>query len=401
MNTINAIKVGSTVNIAINGKLYKKTCGSKEEANELFKTILKAKADPTDENVKMVRTLFNEKHRAILVPGFEFDPEIGEAFMKGFSTPIPNTLLEVIKEYHENNYPMESISNFWKLLMLNPDKRVRTDLFDFIQKHDFALTDYGYMVVYKAVYLKNFVSDEDKEFGRFVNSQYHKIKDDWKTNPRRYIAYKDLSTDEYKITKEKTAEHWNEHEKNIEILGNVADLYLSLFEVDNLDDLKIPFLFTDMFSQSMSIKLGEPVRKERKMCDADPKKDCSSGLHVGATEYVERYAGWHDTEKTRVLVCLVNPMNVVAVPESDTSKIRVSEYFPFALAEYVDEKINIIDEAYFESDYINYDEQTLADLLDKAEAEEEPFETAENGEEEDRPLEELKKIIASRLVDIA
>ncbi len=395
MKNINVIKQGNVVNIGINGKLSRKVCGNVTEADELFQLALKAKDDPSEENILAIRCYLNETTRVGLLAGFETDPETGRVYMAGFNTPVPDTLIEVIKEYHENNYPMDAIVNFWKLLMLNPDTRVRTDLFDFITTHDFVLTDAGYMVVYKAVTDKTEDSDATA-FAEFVNRTYLKVKKDWKTGVNKYVVYKDIANNTWDITKKKTANKWDEKEKNVEILGKLGELHDSLFtgEVD-VNDENTP-LFTDMHTRTMNIKLGVPVQQDRKDCDADYRIDCSNGLHVGATKYVESFA----RGSSKVLVCYVNPANVVAVPQYDHSKMRCCEYFPFALATYENDKIDVIEQAYFESDYCEYETEELEKQIAKIHAEELPIETAQKAEEEVRPMSELLKIIESRLIDI-
>jgi|LSQX01.1.fsa_nt_gb hypothetical protein len=395
MNNIQAIKVGNVVNVSLNGKLHKKNCGSSEEANELFKLVLNAKANPTEDNIKSIRAYLNEKLRVAFLTGLEHDIDSGEVFLAGFNTPIPTTLVEVIKEYHENGYPIDPIINFWKLLMANPDTRVRESLFDFINTHDFVLTDKGYMIVYKAVYLKNSGSNHTtSSFDSFITNQYLKVKKEWKTSPNRYVVYED-DKGNYKITKEKTAENWD---NDIIILGKLGDIFNTIkkgktSEIVSNDKIQ---LYTDMHTQTMTIQLGVPVKQARKECDADPRKDCSNGLHVGATKYVENFAGSTGV----VLVCLVNPMNVVAVPEYDHSKMRVDEYFPFAVANYVDGKIEIIEQKYFEDDYSNIEVAELEKLIEKIQSEELPFEAAINAEKEMRPMSELKRIIQARITDV-
>ena len=395
MKNINGVKIGNVVNVSINGKLHKKNCGSTEEANELFRLVLTAKADPTDDNVKAIRAYLNEKTRIALLAGLETDLESGEVYLAGFNTPLPMTLVDVIKEYYENDYPLDAIINFWKLLMDNTDIRVREDLFDFITTHDFVLTDAGYMVVYKAVHV---IKDDnvDTEVAEFVSRQYLHIKKDWKCSPNKYVAYKTLESDELKITKQKTAKKWlKKKESGVVVLGKIGELFDSIFTADEIEDNNVP-TYTDMHTHEMSIKLGEPVRQARKECDADPRKDCSNGLHVGATSYVERFAGGSGV----VLVCYVNPAHVVAVPEYDHSKMRVCEYFPFAIANYEDNKIDVIEQAYFESDYCEYEIDELEKRLELLQKNEKPIETAINAEEDIRPMSELKKIIESRLIDI-
>jgi hypothetical protein len=319
------------------------------------------------------------------------------------------TLVEVIKEYHENGYPLDAIINFWKLLMINPDLRVRTSLFDFITTHDFVLTDKGYMVVYKAVYRKD--ENVDHSFEEFVTNQALHVKKNWKCSPNKYVVYKDFqkSFDDdgeiddidyedftYQITKIETAENWNEKEKGIEIMGKLGELFSAIVNSDNQESTEKTAKYTDMRTRSMNIELGVPVHMPRHECDSDPAVDCSYGLHCGATKYVETFAG----SSSVILVCLVNPAHVVAVPDYDHSKMRVAEYFPFAFATYNDGKIDIIEEAYFENDYQVYELEELEKQIELIQANEKPIETAIAAEEDERPMTELMKIIESRIIDI-
>jgi hypothetical protein len=398
MKNIQAIKTGTVVNLSINGKLHKKVCGSNEEADQLYRLVLVARENPTDENIKAVRSFLNEKTRVALLCGLETDTETGEAYLAGFNTPIPMTLLEVIKEYHENGYPLDAILNFWKLLMINPDVRVRESLFKFITTHDFVLTDMGYMVVYKAVYRKDKEENSEvKAYTEFITNKYLFVKNKWKCSPNKYVVYKHIETGVLDITKVETAEGWKEKEEGIEVKGKLGDLFSAIVNADNKEGNEETPKYTDMHSRTMTIELGVPVLMERKECDSDPARDCSYGLHVGATKYVERFA---NRGESIILVCLVNPAHVVAVPDYDHSKMRVAEYFPYAFATYKDGVIEIIEEAYFESDYCAYEQKELEAAITKVKANELPIETAKKAEKESRPMAELMKILESRLVDI-
>ena len=388
MKNINAIKTGNVVNISIDGKLHKKNCGSTKEADELFRLVLKAKADPSDQNLRAIKLYLNETTRIATIAGFEADVDSGEVFLGGFSTPVPDDLFEIIKEYHENAYPLDAIVNFWKLLMINPDKRVRTDLFKFIKTHDFVLTDTGYMLVYKAVAYKE---KQQNDLAEFVTNQYLHVKQDWKCSPNKYMVFRNADGS-FGMTKVETAENWDEKDKGVEFLGKLGDLNAKL----DVLSAESETVYTDKHTHSMFIKLGVPVQQARKLCDADPRKDCSNGLHVGATSYVEHFGSNGDA----VLVCLVNPANVIAVPEHDNSKMRVCEYFPIALATYTDGKINIVEQKYFENDYQSHEESSLEEMIAKVQAEEKPIAAAMAAEEEVRPLSELQKILESRLLDL-
>lgn len=394
MKNIQAIKIGNTINISIDGKLIQKSFDDSQKAKKFYSLIVELKENPNDE------TLLNEFYKIVdndiriaYLAGLEHNKRTGEVFLAGFSTPLPKSLLGIIEEYHTNNYPLDAIINFWKLLMVNPDKRVRENLFHFISKHDFVLTDKGYMIVYKAVEIKT-APTLNNDFDNYVISQYHHVKNDWKSAPNKYVVYRH-DDDRFAITKKETADSWNEDEKNIIILGKLGDLYAKIIEVENKQDDEI--VYTDMYSRTMEIRIGEIVKMNREKCDADPQKDCSYGLHVGATRYVQNYVN----RSSKILVCLVNPSNVVAVPDYDKSKMRVSEYFPFATANYENGKIEIIEQKYFEHDYIQHEIKTLEGLIEKVKAEELPFEKAINGgENETRSMSEIMKMLKSRLVDI-
>jgi hypothetical protein len=382
MNAINAIKIGNTINVSINGILNKKTFVNENEATETYLKILDYKINPTDNNIKEIQSLLNEKKRISYITGFDLDENTGELFLNGFNTPIPNDLIDVINEYHKNGYPMKSIINFWKLLMLNPDIRIRESLFKFIRTHDFVLTDNGYLLVYKAVTKKNI----NPELNSFIGESMIKVKG-WKKNPNNYIIYQ--TEDEYYITKKETIDNWNLEEKNIIIIGNLFDCF---------NDAINP-TYTDKRTESMKIEIGKPVKMDRINCDSDPSVDCSFGLHVGATRYVENFAKSND----EVLICLVNPMNIVAIPNYDHSKMRVSEYFPIGIANYSHGKIEIVSQLFYENDYVNVEEKELALLLEKAIKNEPIFDTDEQFDEtiETRSFEELIKIIETRIIDLS
>jgi hypothetical protein len=261
MKNIQAIKMGKVINISIDGKLQKKVCGTPEEANDIFKIVLETKENPTEEAVKRLRSYINEKTRIAMLAGLETDPDSGEVFLAGFNTPIPRTLVDVAKEYHDNGFPLDAIINFWKLLMINPDVRVRSSLFDFIQQHDFVLTDRGYMVVYKAVLRKKTEKEVDEEathFAEFLSNQVLTVKKKWKCSPYKYVVYRQL--DDIKdvhgtlcITKKETADSWDEKEKNVEILGNLGELFDAIYNSGLKKALKYQYLTTPTCTPSQWI----------------------------------------------------------------------------------------------------------------------------------------------------
>lgn len=448
MNFVGGMKVGTVVNMTINGTPTSKDFGTEKAAQICMDAVMTAQANPTDENINMLYEFLNQNIRVANVGGFEYDIDTGFSYLKGFNTPVPQEILDTVEEYEEKGYPLTSITNFWKLLMANPDKRVREDLYKFIQEHDFSITNEGYMVVYKTV---DFLRKVEKDLASFASSSYVKIKDKWKEAPSKYTIYKDWTTEtyteevtgegyseataegmseeefydeycreadwidgetetvkrtrrvfEYKFTKQETLDKWLLAEKDVEYVGNIQTVMDTLGEIEEENQS----VYTDKYTHTMEIKLGVPVKMERTECDADPRASCSYGLHVGATKYVESFRSFgrrnSDENESPVLVCFVNPMNVVAVPEYDHSKMRVTEYYPHSRGFVRDGSIDIVENAYFPSDYKTHEDAELEKLL-KAN-EDEVRSTAINAEEDDRDEEEYTKILESlnnRVIDLA
>lgn len=85
-----------------------------------------------------------------------------------------------------------------------------------------------------------------------------------------------------------------------------------------------PSIYTDAHSRSTQIIIGQPVSIPREECDSNQNASCSRGLHVAGRQWLTE----HQFGNTGV-ICLVNPMHVVAVPPVDNyGKMRVCEYMP-------------------------------------------------------------------------
>lgn len=79
--------------------------------------------------------------------------------------------------------------------------------------------------------------------------------------------------------------------------------------------------YKDCHSGTFDNTPGNIVSQDRKLCVVARNQACSSGLHVGAWEYVHRFGG------SRILECLVDPVDVVSVPfDYKNMKMRVCRY---------------------------------------------------------------------------
>lgn len=98
----------------------------------------------------------------------------------------------------------------------------------------------------------------------------------------------------------------------------------------NVDTTNTPDVYTDHHSHTYRIKIGEMVTMPREDCDCSSANECSRGLHLAGSNWLDRnYYG------SQGLVCLCAPNSVVAVPErSDYGKLRTCAYLPIDKLEY-------------------------------------------------------------------
>lgn len=214
---------------------------------------------------------------------------------------IPEDFVEKILEAEDNDdyEEIEKFRNFWTLVSLNPDAKVRDNIFWFIRKWNMKITDSGLIVGYRNAVLKHKVYSPD-EIKRIINAYYT----------------------------EKYVNHKNPYETELDgYKDNLGHLYDSIANSD-----KESTEFTDAHSHSTTIKLGQPVTMPRNECDCDSNVSCSSGLHVGSKGWLKQnYFG--DVG----LQVLVNPASVVAVPTiDDYGKMRCCEYLPVAIIDFDD-----------------------------------------------------------------
>lgn len=79
----------------------------------------------------------------------------------------------------------------------------------------------------------------------------------------------------------------------------------------------------DIYSGTIDNSIGSTPEVPRNEVDEDPEQTCSKGLHVCSFEYLPHFAhvGGH------VVVCKVNPKDVVAIPKDyNNTKMRVCRY---------------------------------------------------------------------------
>lgn len=413
MNQISAFRSGTSVMVRYNEISRTIVHSNEEDAKATFRTVMWAKQNPTEENLVELKKVIDPDYKIKENEWIERD-RFGNYYLAGYKTPLNQLLLEKLREYIDDGIDITPLVNFWKLLLLNPDIHVRDSLYQFASHFGFPITDKGYFIAYKSV---AFAGKKHENLGIRVSQEYiytraagenpdDLIVFELNTTPKDYaIVHKDSLKefmDEHVTTREENVSlkellSMSQEERDALDYDEEEDIYYRLIsdssnlpkELGTLTELfrDLPSLFdaeqdqfTDHHSRSMDIRLGVPVKQERSKCDNDPDVTCSSGLHVGTPQYVKSFGG----RGSYILACLVNPMNVVAVPKDyNGQKMRCCEYLPYAVCEISEDgSFKEIEAKYFEEDYVNYEvqdlEEKLADMMGNPEYSEEEVQAVRN-----------------------
>jgi hypothetical protein len=255
------------------------------------------------------------------IPGglFEYDVD-GIVYLKGFKHPMPKMVADAILDAYYNpnsNYTIDAIINFWKFLLLNPDKHIRYEAFEWFKTSKFSITDEGCIISYRNVDVKQ--NGVNKELEDFITQSWLKIKGQ-KKSPKNYYITKDDAW-EWKLTSDSELSYFS---------GNLDEIYNA-----SLNIVKNNTIYTDNYTKSMIIEIGKEVSMNRSDCDNDSDSSCSRGLHCKSINYGLNLG-------SDVIVTLVNPFNIVAVPSHDRTKFRCCAYMPIGKAD-LDENNKLIE----------------------------------------------------------
>jgi hypothetical protein len=254
-----------------------------------------------------------------------------EAVPKGFAlkgyadVPMPELLVDRFIDFIALGRSTQPLVNFWIWCLLNPNKKARYKLFAYLHRHRLIITPSGYFVTYRMV--KS--TPTSKEDGIYVAN------------------HRQADGSEFK-----------------HIVGQVSWM-------------------------------------DRKDCDEEGANDCSAGLHTGSPDFIGiklgegydkgeiktkaqggGYGTGYDAPKeviqkfdntfgNQAIICLVNPMHVVSIPDSDTRKMRSSEFYfaKLTTAEEVIGHLTEYDYSIFDSDYAAIEAGRLKEMLKDAKLE--------------------------------
>ena len=278
-----------------------------------------------------------------------------EMYDKGIRRSIPKLLvgkfIEIVSYYFcENEGIYEDLSTdpeyvalkrFWLKCCLNPNAQSAEDLYEFLEKHNMKIDNHGNFYAYRRVV--SIKQDVDRKLIDFIGNAYNKVKAVWKKKPSDYYII-GQDDGEYTISKN------SKSDGICGVMGNLEKLYLDL---PNMAENR----YTDSHTNKMDYRIGQIASIPRNEGDDDNSRSCSKGLHIASKEY--DYHGFGDTP----ILVIVNPIDVLAAPLSDLSKLRTCRWF-FATTLPEDERHILEDEDFDVSELGDiFEEQCSEDLV--------------------------------------
>lgn len=422
MEKVVAFLNGNKVTAVIGGRRKTVTFPERVDAVALKNLIDRYnKGQEGESKLNIIEGYFSDSLKEEFSEGFVITKR-GKIFLEKSDIVLPSELQELVKEYKEDGIDTDPLANFTTLLMANPDKHVREHLMKFARAFDFPITDNGYFIGYKSVL---WMGNRNLELARQISAEYtyrkannlpvdvsvvevKRVEEDqadvcsyyYDVKAEDYMKdlydnYVERETYLHHIRKYAEENHVNSVADKIDLRhtnvqdlvelykeqGVLEDVIEACFDEnmkhlecknlgDNLEDLfkEISNMFnfeddqfTDIHSKKMDIKIGEPVKMERDKCDNDPVHPCSTGLHIGTPNYVSSFGSGSDKV---IIACLVNPMNVVAVPHDYSyEKLRCCEYLPYSTCKEEEGQLVELGTKYFEETYINYEKEVLEEKI--------------------------------------
>lgn len=355
---ITALRHDALVHVIIDDQMYARQFSNNAEATGFYEAAKSTALHPTQVNVSTLLCDLDAGHQLKMQD--ILTERNGQYYLTGYeSAALPERLLIKMNDLVTEGKSVTPFVNFWKLLLLNPDKHVQEDLFKFMDTYDFPITDNGYFIGYRACKQTNKTYNA---VTNFVPKEYLMLKAEG-ANPADYTAVKDPHLNG--ALKAVPTEVLQDDRGNFIAPENVLGNLQEMFELQNNGLVEAPE-FTDFYSGKTQVRLGGTVSMPRDQCDNNPRNACSKGLHIGTPEYVKNYGG----SSAAYIACLVNPMNVVAVPaDYNYMKMRVCEYYAYGMVDLHDGVE--IRTPYFELDYKTWEERELekqlTELMESAE----------------------------------
>jgi hypothetical protein len=293
----------------------------RQEIKQLEKKLEQAD-ELTQEEEKVLEVVsFAQK----LVDTGDFEVRGDTVQLKGVNRSIPKNLLDrftqLINSIHQDaKKEYEALKNYWRWMVTNPNAQATEDFYPLIERFNVRTSKEGFILAYR--WVKSVKDARNAKTVSFISNQWADIKKR-KKGPTNFEVYYNPTTKKHLLigTGIRAMGNWKVPEgvdlKDCQHIGNLNHLYL------NITQLQGEQTFTDGWTGTMKIRIGEEVSIDRKLCD-ESGASCSSGLHAAFN--IDDYSSNGDT-KLLVAIC---PRDIVSVPYNG-SKFRCCRYLPIAV----------------------------------------------------------------------
>ena len=256
-----------------NDELFKQICEC-NTCNEITELLGKE-----DENYKKLNAALHvfdnvEKSKILVKKGISvYWPSVSQ-----LSLPLDLVTSILIAEEESNYDALEAYRNFWTLMSLNPDSRCRENLFWFLNKWGMRISKSGLFVGYRNVDI--YVNGKNCLYSQalcdYVKETYETLRARHKNTSAIWVYYNE---DEFDTVRQDTPEYQEVYDAGF-TMYSLRDLYQEFkavnFKAKNCGSADT--IYTDHYSHTFKIKIGEMVTLPREECDSDNDVSCSRGL---------------------------------------------------------------------------------------------------------------------------
>lgn len=368
-----------------------------ESGDRLFKASLEEKKlyYKTIDRVRKSKRL----HDAL--EEIEIDGE-GNCYLVNHSWIIPDSIVERLLDAKFNpnsHYTVSSLILFLKQLMLCPNKNVRDNAINYIERNGMFITKNGMLLTFRRA------NKGSSSFNGQIESIYNKVKG-WKKAPKNYTLFRkdDGETDEiiYKVncSEELFVTKDGETYSNI---GNLEVLYNEMETIDSnkyfpeYKDNTTFFIDGERKHGSPYYVIGKETRLPREYTD-ESDNQCSTGLHSWSKLDHNSYRGFGN----KILAVLISPIDFVSSPYGDNSKMRSAAIYP--VFELEERDLENFDETYIGNIDLEYFNYTLEYIEEQFKLSKEERIIYVNGDIDEkeliRNLSEVENIINNRIIKV-
>ena len=258
-------------------------------------TEIKAENAKREEEANRMKAII--KGLAIISGLNDFEVEGNSVKLAGTGRTLPQLLVEKfieivhIEKYYAGFGDLESrlaqndeyqgLKRFFMWCCINPRAEVADKLYDFLNTNGFRITKQGFFIALRNVVTLHGGSD----LVTFVSNVYNKVKAVWKKDTNEYTVF--LQDGEYKIVHsedlteaseqyDEEFEEYYDYEAPVdhgERIGGLTELYLDL---PNRHENR----FTDNWSRTFDIRIGQPVSMPSEDCNWSTQDCATAGLNM-------------------------------------------------------------------------------------------------------------------------